>query len=173
MDRLWAPWRSEYLKRINSESLRARCFICEAAQAPLSKDHENLVVYRGKRSLLMLNLYPYNAGHIMVAPYRHVASLVDLENEEALDLFTTIRLGLLALGEAFSPDAFNVGINIGRDSGAGLEDHVHVHIVPRWRGDTNFMPVLFDTKVISESLEKVYEKLSAALKIILERERRA
>ena len=133
------------------------CFLCKAAKS--DDDRGNLVVYRGKECFVIMNRFPYNNGHVMVAPYRHVAELGGLTREEKLDLIELVSLAITVLRKIMRPDGFNVGINLGRAAGAGLEDHVHVHVVPRWVGDTSFMPVLADVKVIPELLEQTYDKL--------------
>lgn len=137
------------------------CIFCELPKR--GEDRESLILTRGERAFVLLNRFPYNPGHLMVAPYRHVPSLEDLTPEEALELWELTVKSMRALREAFSPHGFNVGVNVGRVAGAGFEGHVHVHVVPRWNGDTNFMPVVANTKVISESLERVYEELKAAM----------
>ncbi len=143
----------EYVARRKEEG----CIFCEAARA--RDPEEKLVVYKTDRSIAVMNLYPYNTGHLMVAPLRHVPSIEDLGEEELLDLFSLVRRCLRLLRRAFKPDGFNVGINIGRVAGAGVEGHVHVHIVPRWCGDTNFMPVIASTKVIPEGIRDTYRRL--------------
>lgn len=136
------------------------CFLCDAAKG--GDDEEALVVYRGKACFVIMNKFPYNNGHVMVAPYRHIADLEDLNREEKLELIELVELSLAALRKAMNPDGFNVGINFGKAAGAGLEEHLHVHVVPRWIGDTNFMPVLADVKVIPEHLKQTYARLRAA-----------
>jgi ATP adenylyltransferase len=124
-------------------------------------DKGNLIVYRGNQSFIIMNRFPYTSGHLMVAPNRHVASLDELDGGEMAELMELLKKSTLILKRALKPDGFNLGMNIGRGAGAGIEDHIHFHIVPRWNGDTNFMPVLFDTKVMPEYLEKTYERLIA------------
>lgn len=138
------------------------CFLCQAAQADPSRDAEHYVVARGPQSFAMMNRYPYNSGHLMVVPYSHVAGLDELTPEVANDLMALTQRALRALRVAFSPDGFNVGINLGRVAGAGAADHVHQHVVPRWAGDTNFMPVLADVKVLPEHMKRSYDKIRAA-----------
>ena len=159
MERLWAVWRAEYVKVAAREDVE--CIFCELPKR--GEDRESLILTRGERAFVLLNRFPYNPGHLMVAPYRHVPSLEDLTPEEALELWELTVKSMRALRKAFSPHGFNVGVNVGRVAGAGFEGHVHVHVVPRWNGDTNFMPVVANTKVISESLERVYEELKAAM----------
>jgi len=133
------------------------CIFCEKTRE--KRDEENLILYRGKNAFIIMNAFPYNNGHLMVAPYRHVPTLENLENDELLEVFKLVNLSLRILREAMNPDGFNIGVNIGRVAGAGIEEHVHVHIVPRWNGDTNFMPVIANTKVISEGLSETYRNL--------------
>ena len=155
MERLWATWRAPYIRTVAQEG--GGCIFC---RLPADRNDEgNLILYRGRSAFIILNRFPYNPGHVMAAPYRHVPSLGGLTKEEVLEIWRLTKLSLRAIGEAMKPDGFNVGVNIGRTAGAGVEGHVHVHIVPRWDGDTNFMPVLGGTKVISESMEKVYREL--------------
>ena len=157
MKNIWAPWRVQYIR---SEKPKG-CLLCE--KAAQGQDRENYLLYRGRLNFAMLNKYPYNPGHIMVSPYRHTGSMEDLTDEELLDNMLLVKKCLKALKEAFSPQGFNLGINLGRVAGAGVEDHVHVHIVPRWNGDTNFMPVVAETKVISEAMDSTYEHLKRRL----------
>ena len=159
---LWAPWRIKYIESPKTET----CIFC--LEKTEEKDRENLVVYRGLKSFIIMNRYPYNTGHLMVAPYRHVGDLQKLAEEELLDLIKNVNLSIRILKEALKPEGFNIGINIGRAAGAGIEDHVHVHVVPRWIGDTNFMPVIAQVKVLPELLESTYDKLKKALSKVLE-----
>lgn len=158
MKRLWAPWRMEYIE--SAIAGERGCFLCAAARG--SDDRKSLVVHRGEKCFVIMNRFPYNNGHVMVAPYRHVAELGGLSREEGMELLDLVALSISVLREVMRPDGFNVGINLGRAAGAGVEDHLHVHVVPRWAGDTNFMPVLADVKVIPELLEQTYDKLRAA-----------
>ena len=146
----------KYVEYVAIEPKRG-CFLCEAARS--KDDEKNFVLYRTNNALVMLNLFPYNTGHLLIAPYRHVGDVLLLNKEECIDLINLLRLSLVALRKTYSPDGFNIGVNIGSISGAGLEDHVHIHVVPRWKGDTNFMPIIANTKVIPEALEDTYRKL--------------
>lgn len=157
MDVLWAPWRMKYIEYAELRRGREGCFICEAAKA--EDPSERLVLYKGERTILLMNAYPYNTGHLLAATTRHVPSLLDLTDSELLSLSRLLRSSIAALEKALKPHGFNIGINLGRTAGAGLEDHVHVHIVPRWSGDTNFMPVVANTKVIPEALRDTYRKI--------------
>ncbi|ABL77968.1 histidine triad (HIT) protein [Thermofilum pendens Hrk 5] len=156
MDVLWAPWRMAYIEYAKIERGEG-CFICKAVES--SELEENLVVYKGEKIIVMLNRYPYNTGHLLVAPTRHVADFSQLSDEELFSLAKAVSLSLELLKKALSPDGFNVGVNLGRVAGAGLESHLHVHVVPRWNGDTNFMPVIADAKVIPEALKDTRRKL--------------
>ena len=140
------------------------CLFCRVREASPDEDRSHLVVWRGERTTVLLNRFPYNSGHLLVAPAAHVASPVDLDDPDALALQKDLGLALRALTEAMSPEGFNVGANLGRVAGAGIPDHVHYHVVPRWNGDTNFMPVLAEAKVINEHLERTWEKVSEAFR---------
>jgi len=133
------------------------CILCEKPEQ--DNDAENYILYRGDRNFVILNTYPYNPGHLMVAPYRHVASLEELTNEERHEHFDIVSRSIKVLRQELIPEGFNLGINIGRAAGAGIVDHVHTHIVPRWQGDTNFMTVISDVRVVPEALAKTYQKL--------------
>lgn len=156
MKQLWAPWRLEY---VQSADELPGCVFCRAAVAD---DEEALVVYRGAQAFVLLNKFPYVSGHLMVAPYRHVGELGDLTDEEALEIHRLASAGLGALAETTRPQGYNLGWNLGRVAGAGIVDHVHLHVVPRWAGDTNFMPVLADVKVMPEHLADTRRKLAMA-----------
>jgi len=154
MKRVWAPWRMQYVTAKKDED----CFLCIKSKE--SRDKENYLVYRGKKAFVALNIFPYNNGHLMVSPYRHLVDFEELSDDESMEIVSLIKKSIAALKKLMKPDGFNVGANIGRVAGAG-ENHFHVHVVPRWLGDTNFMPVVAETKVISEHLQETYEKLSA------------
>jgi ATP adenylyltransferase len=155
---LWAPWRLEYIK--GADELEG-CVFCVEAAGELSEG-ESLVVRRGEVAIALLNKYPYSSGHLMAAPTRHVGSFAELTDAEVLELHALSREGIDALVRVYGPDGFNLGWNLGRVAGAGIADHVHLHVVPRWSGDTNFMPVLADVKVIPEHLLETRERLSEA-----------
>jgi ATP adenylyltransferase len=157
MERLWAPWRMEYI----DQEPRPGCLFCRVIENPNDPD-ANLVVWRPEGAVVMLNKFPYNSGHVMVVPHAHKPDLADLTDQESASLMSALRQTLKVLRQALSPEGFNVGGNIGRVSGAGIPDHVHLHVVPRWNGDTNFMPVLAETKVINEHVERTAEKLRRA-----------
>jgi ATP adenylyltransferase len=154
--RLWAPWRHSYVAGGGSEE----CIFC--SKPALGDDARALIPHRGKLCFVMLNAFPYNNGHLMVAPYEHTADLARLDGATAGELTALTQRSLRALEAAYGPDGYNVGVNLGRIAGAGVADHVHVHVVPRWAGDTNFMPVLADTRVISQGLEDSYASLRDA-----------
>jgi ATP adenylyltransferase len=153
---LWAPWRLEYIQQ--ADELEG-CVFCLAAAG---KDEETLVVHRGVHAFALLNKFPYASGHLMVAPYRHLADFGALSDEEALELHRLAEGAMGALAQTYAPQGYNVGWNLGRIAGAGIVDHVHLHVVPRWAGDTNFMPVLADVKVLPEHLTETRAKLAAA-----------
>jgi len=160
MNRIWAPWRMAYIESSGGEPVA--CFLCDClAQADGA---ENLVVHRAQHGFVILNRFPYTNGHLMIVPYRHVPSIVDLDPATQAELMQLTGLALQALSEAYGALAFNVGINIGAPAGAGVADHVHVHVVPRWAGDTNFMATTAQTRVIPEDLGRTYQRLSAAWK---------
>ncbi len=156
MKLLWAPWRMPYLTSM--EEKKQGCVLC-AITAAKHHNRKNHVLLRTKTACVVLNKYPYNSGHLMVVPYRHVSDLEVLDRTEQSDIMRLLVLCKKALDSAFHPQGFNIGINLGRAAGAGIDDHVHAHIVPRWNGDTNFMPALAKTKVISISLDKTYSLL--------------
>lgn len=157
-EKLWAPWRLEYIAQ--ADELEG-CVFCIEGEGGLA-DEDSLVVRRGEVALALLNKYPYSSGHLMVAPARHVGSFAELTDEEALEIHALARSALGALARVYGPEGFNLGWNLGRPAGAGIADHVHLHVVPRWSGDTNFMPVLADTKVIPEFLLETRDRLRAA-----------
>jgi ATP adenylyltransferase len=168
MDFLWAPWRSKYVADSSKSKREEKCIFCEFPEQ--NDDERNLIVYRSKYAYIILNRFPYNPSHVMIVPYRHISSVELLEDNEAQDIFRLIKITLAAIRKVYSPDGFNIGINIGRTAGAGIEAHVHVHIVPRWNGDANFMPVLSNTKVLPEDLETTYVKLKKAIEDIISNE---
>jgi ATP adenylyltransferase len=158
-ERLWAPWRMQYVSEAGKPS--AECIFCVKPAA--DEDARNLIVWRGQLCFVMLNLYPYTSGHLMIAPYRHTHDLASLTDAEWQELGALTRLCLRALEREYRPDGFNVGFNLGRAAGAGIEAHLHMHIVPRWHGDTNFMATIGETRVLPESLEQTYTRVRNAL----------
>lgn len=159
MDRLWSPWRSKYIESVKDHGPTS-CVFCSALAA--NADDTLHVVHRGSTAFIIMNLYPYNNGHLLIVPNRHVAELSALEPAERLELMDLSAMGIALLRESIGPHGFNLGANLGRVAGAGIEDHLHLHVVPRWNGDTNFMPVLSDTKMISEEMEATYVRLRTA-----------
>ena len=157
MQRLWTPWRRAFVEG-SADNAHTGCFLCTYASDP-ARDRENFVLAREKAVFVLLNLYPYNSGHLMVAPYLHTGDLATLDEHIAAELMAMTQTSLAALAAAYSPEGFNVGMNLGKVAGAGVPDHLHVHVVPRWGGDTNFMPVAANTKVLPESLDQTYERL--------------
>ena len=157
MKHVWSPWRLEYLTVPKTDG----CVFCHAAQS--DEDRENLVLVRGELAFLILNRYPYNNGHFMVVPYAHVSSLEDLDAPVLTEMMLLLNEGLAALRRAMAPEGFNIGANLGRAAGAGIEDHVHIHAVPRWAGDTNFMPVVGDMRVGPQTWLQTYDLLKGAL----------
>lgn len=159
MDKLWAPWRIKYLRKA---AKKGKCIFCSAYKSRSDKSH--FVVLRSRYSLVMMNIFPYNNGHLLVAPKRHVSGLAKLNDKETLDLIGLLNKAKALLDKTLKPRGYNIGINIGRVGGAGFPGHVHMHIVPRWEGDTNFMPITSGTKVISQSLQELYKILKYAKK---------
>jgi ATP adenylyltransferase len=153
MKRLWAPWRMDYIRGPKFNG----CIFCALPNA--QADRENLILYRGQRSFVMLNRYPYNNGHLMVAPYEHVDSPTQLPAQVLGEMMELVNVCLAVLKETMQPDGFNIGMNVGAAAGAGIKDHIHMHVVPRWVGDTNYMPVTADTRVIVEGLLECYDRL--------------
>jgi ATP adenylyltransferase len=154
-ERLWAPWRLEYIRRPGPDE----CIFCRAVSGEGGADEANHVVHRGEHCFVLLNAFPYASGHLMVAPYAHVPSIEPLDSDALLELMTLGQRSLAALRENYGPDGFNLGINEGKAAGAGIEDHVHLHVVPRWGGDTNFMPVVGGTRVLPQSLAESWSEL--------------
>jgi ATP adenylyltransferase len=161
MDQLWAPWRLAYIARDAPPQDGDECFICRGLAE--SDDRKNLVVLRTDLSAVLLNRFPYNNGHLLIAPKAHKGRLDELTADETLDLQQALTRMVQLLERAMRPEGFNVGLNLGKVAGAGLPGHLHWHVVPRWNGDTNFMPVLGDVRVIAQSLEALYDLLSKAL----------
>ncbi len=159
MNRLWAPWRLGYVSGSQPET---GCVFCEAVGG--DDDRRRLVLRRGRTGFLILNAYPYASGHVMAVVNRHVASVEEATPEELAEAMALVQQATAALRRAYRPDGFNIGINQGRAAGAGIEGHVHIHVVPRWNGDTNFMAVVGDVKVLPEALEATFDRLAAAFR---------
>ncbi len=157
MDRLWSPWRLAYVTA--AQRTPTDCIFCDA----VAQADAELVLLRGRRCFVILNLYPYNNGHLMLAPNRHINTLASLTTEEQNELMTLARWSEMALTETYHPQGINVGINVGKAAGAGIEDHLHMHLVPRWAGDTNFMTALAETRVLPETLQQTAERLRPIL----------
>lgn len=155
MDHLWAPWRMAYIGPGNKHD--EGCIFCTKPSE--QRDEENLLLYRSEYCFVLMNLYPYNNGHLMIAPYVHVPSIEELNPTILTDIMLTTKRCLMALGKALHPDGYNMGINQGTIAGAGITDHMHFHIVPRWNGDTNFMPILANTKVMPDYLKNTYRQI--------------
>ncbi len=161
MKRLWAPWRMEY---ILDEHKHDKCLFCDISKGKIrgrnrGEDKKNLILYRGRHCFVLLNRYPYNSGHLMVVPYFHTPTFDGLSDEVLFDLIRTLRDSVGILKKALAPDGFNMGLNFGKVAGAGMESHMHLHVVPRWTGDTDSMPIIAETRVMPEHLKKTYEKL--------------
>jgi len=154
---LWAPWRMDYILSDKTQG----CIFCELPKQ--NRDRENLILYRSSRAFIIMNRYPYNNGHIMIVPYQHVPALDGLPDETLLDIMKVTRHAVSSIRKAFMPEGFNIGVNIGRVAGAGMEEHIHLHMVPRWAGDTSFMTVFDDVRVIPEHILETYDRLFAAL----------
>jgi ATP adenylyltransferase len=155
MEQIWAPWRMQYIRMEKPEG----CILCENPSE--QNDEKNFILYRGKKNYVMLNTYPYNPGHLLIASYRHVSGLDDLTKEEAAEHIEIIKKCIKILKHTFNPAGFNLGVNMGRVAGAGIADHIHSHIVPRWQGDTNFMPVVGCARVIPEAVADTYDILKS------------
>ncbi len=151
---LWAPWRMEY---VSSDSKKGECIFCPGADR--SQDEERLILFIGNLSIVLMNRFPYINGHLLIAPLRHVSTLDALLPEEKLDLITRVENSIGVLKEVLRPEGFNIGLNLGKVAGAGVEDHIHLHIVPRWIGDTNYMTVFGEVRVIPEHIQETYRKL--------------
>ncbi len=159
-NKMWAPWRMEYITKAAKDD--GKCLFCKVLKQKASKN--NLVVYSSKHSLVMMNRYPYNNGHLMVVPKNHTSNYDGLSKTENDDLHETLRLSIRVINKVYKPQGCNVGMNIGRVAGAGIDSHIHYHVVPRWNGDTNFMPVIGEVKVISEHILGSYDRVAKAFK---------
>ncbi len=165
MKLLWAPWRSQYVEKVDEQE---GCFLCEAVSQPEERLRDYLVLHRGKRAFVIFNKFPYNPGHLMVAPIDHIGDYLLLDQETALEIHKLTRVCIQLIREVMNSHGINVGYNLGRAAGAGLESHIHLHLVPRWFGDTNFMQTLADTKVISQDLYELYDRMKPIFKRILD-----
>jgi ATP adenylyltransferase len=156
MKRLWAPWRMEY---ILDEKKHGSCLFCDISLDKKGNDTKNLILYRGKNCFVVLNKYPYNNGHLMVVPYFHTPTFDGLDDDVLFDLMKTQKISVDIIKKAMNPDGFNLGLNFGKVAGAGMESHMHMHIVPRWTGDTDSMPIIAETRVMPQHLKKTYNSL--------------
>lgn len=155
MKQMWAPWRIKYIEMKEPEG----CFLCDKSKQ--NNDVESYILYRGRKNFVILNSYPYNPGHLMVVPYRHIGKVEELTHGERNEHYEIVSRCIKILKQVLNTEFFNIGMNLGRVAGAGVDDHIHTHIVPRWNGDTNFMPVVADVKVLPEALADTYKKLKA------------
>jgi ATP adenylyltransferase len=159
--RIWAPWRLAYVKDAGKD-IEEECIFCALPAQGAEHDEENLIVHRGDKAFVILNKFPYTNGHLMVAPFGHIATLQELDAETIAEMMALAQQAMLGLEDVYSPQGYNAGFNQGKVAGAGVEHHIHMHVVPRWGGDTNFMPVLADTKVMPQTLEQSYEALKGS-----------
>jgi ATP adenylyltransferase len=159
MDTLWSPWRFRY---VSEGTKSARCIFCDKAAGETAHDREQLILHRGQANFVILNLYPYTTGHAMIAPYAHVANLTELDSATLNEMMALAQKFQAALEEAYHPEGYNLGMNLGRSAGAGVADHVHLHVLPRWTGDSNFMTTVGETRVQPEDLLTTYDKLVRA-----------
>lgn len=166
MDKLWSPWRSNYIESFKTKKDSDACVFCEAQKLPI-KSNESLVVFKNTLCYVMLNLYPYNSGHLMVIPNQHVSDIHTLSLEEMSEVMNTVRLSMKALEKAMMPQGMNFGANLGKAAGAGIDSHLHFHVVPRWSGDINFMPAIGEVKIISQDLLVTKKKLIDSFNEIL------
>lgn len=157
MNHLWAPWRATYVSEKRNPS---RCIFCEAASS--SDDEANLVVHRGRLSFVILNRFPYSSGHLMIAPFAHVSRLGQTDEETAAEIMQLSRFAEQLLQQIYTPDGLNLGMNLGEAAGAGIQEHIHMHLLPRWKGDANFMTSVAETRIVCEALEDTYAKLKHA-----------
>ncbi len=162
MDQLWAPWRLSYVATAKAPTALEPCFICRGLSE--DNDRQNLIALRTPLSVVLLNRFPYNNGHLLIAPRAHKGRLDDLGSDELLETMESLRRMTNVLDDLICPDGYNVGLNLGHAAGAGLPGHLHWHVVPRWHGDTNFMPIVSDVKVIVQSLDALYDLLTANLR---------
>lgn len=156
MNKIWAPWRSKYIQKCPKTHQKKGCVLCQILKNNKQKKY---LIFKSKHSFVILNIFPYNNGHLMICPNKHTSELSNLKDCEALDLFKSLNTAKKILSAALKPQGYNIGINIAKSAGAGITKHLHIHLVPRWDGDTNFMPVLNNTRVISQSLEELAKQL--------------
>jgi ATP adenylyltransferase len=161
MEFVWSPWRFQYMASLGAPDSARRCVFC-IGEDP-SHDAERLVLHRGKLNFIILNLFPYTSGHLMVAPYEHLNSIVSASAEQTGEMMDLTKMAVRALTDTYHPEGFNIGMNLGHVAGAGVRDHFHLHVVPRWAGDANFMTITGETRVLPEELTTTYQKLRSAL----------
>lgn len=161
MEQLWSPWRSKYIDKFKNEEDIEKCFLCEAVEDPKT-DLESMVIYRNKYSFVIMNKFPYNNGHILIAPYEHIGDITNFDNDTLTEMILTVRESVDILTKIYNPHGFNSGMNLGRSAGAGVPDHMHFHVIPRWNGDTSFTATISDIKVISYSLEESFHTIRNA-----------
>jgi len=166
MDKLWSPWRSKYINSFKDESKDDGCIFCKAVDENIEAD-DCLVVHKGEYSFITLNLYPYNSGHLMIIPKRHLSDFTLLNADELSEIMFFVQKAMKALDLVMKPHGFNIGVNMGKAAGAGLDSHIHVHLLPRWTGDTNFMPAVGEVKIISQDLLETKKNIINALKDVL------
>jgi len=155
MKQIWSPWRIEYIRMAKPQG----CILCDKPKE--KQDEDNCIVFRGEKNFIMMNMYPYNPGHLLIAPYRHIAAFDELTRAEMNEHAALTQKCIKVLREAFKPTGFNIGVNMGAVAGAGIADHIHSHVVPRWQGDTNFMPVVGEVRVIPEAINETYQILKS------------
>lgn len=163
MKNLWSPWRSQYIESFKDKQSDGKCIFCQAVEKEID-DINNLLIHKSKNTFVIMNLYPYNNGHLMIVPKRHIGSIEQITTEESHEMMDEIILAEKVLQKIYSPQGFNIGANLGKAGGAGIEEHIHFHVVPRWNGDTNFMPAIGEVKVISQDLGNTKTKLLATYK---------
>lgn len=159
IDRMWAPWRMEMIRTPKTTTEGTGCFLCDKPAQSEEHDRENLVLERGRKCFCLMNLYPYNNCHLMVVPYRHTGNPLELSAEELSEIMEMTQRWVAVIKRSVNPDGFNIGMNVGRSAGAGMAAHLHMHIVPRWNGDTNFMSVTGNARVINQALEETWAEL--------------
>jgi ATP adenylyltransferase len=164
MERLWSPWRYKYINSFKDENnTESDCFFCDAVKSGTSTE-SNLMVYFGEFCIVIMNKFPYNNGHLLIAPKSHKSDINNLSDEELFEIIKLQQISTIVLNEIYKPHGFNIGANLGRAAGAGVPGHLHYHILPRWNGDTNFLPIIAETKVLSESIEDSFHKISECFK---------
>jgi ATP adenylyltransferase len=154
MEHIWSPWRYRYIAAVDDQKV---CVFCRALEG--EDDHESLILHRAQKNFVILNLFPYTSGHLMIVPFSHTASLADLDLATTAEMMELTKLAEKALGSEYQPDGFNIGMNLGRAAGAGVAEHIHLHVVPRWSGDANFVSIVGETRVLPEELSTSFERL--------------